>query len=92
MLNWTLTKLVTAFIKMSGFKGKGRRLYHNTPGELGEPGLCPSVYLNVLPNRNNSAPAMAAFEFSRNFPACEAQAGCSWRSFGFVNRPGVLLH
>lgn len=35
MFNQTLTKLVAAFIKMSNFKGKGRRLCHNTPGELG---------------------------------------------------------
>lgn len=31
----TLTKLVAAFIRMSNSKGKGRRLCHNTPGEVG---------------------------------------------------------
>lgn len=35
MLNQTLTKLVAAFIKMSNFKGKGRRLCCSTPGDLG---------------------------------------------------------
>lgn len=35
MLNQTLTKLVAAFIKMSNFQGKGRRLCHNTLGDLG---------------------------------------------------------